>query len=271
MGAVHGVYLKYMSLSALSGYGYWRAMSRVTVDLDFLALLNSNNNNNNNNATNDRLLLLAAAVCGYSTLLNGSISIGFYLKRGMGLIGKDRDSGQIPLWSYVLFAPFHIPTWLYTFISHKIDKYPAASLVQDGWYVGGRYAHELSFPTRWAAVVDVTSEFPESCRDRTARYLSLPAWDGVPASPADLERAAEFCVAARRARPDLPVLVHCAHGKGRSTTVMVACLVKAGKFPDWETAFARGIKPYRPCCKLNDLMKTNLAAWQKEYVDNKRD
>ena len=111
----------------------------------------------------------------------------------------------------------------------------------------------------------MTVEFPESCKGRN--YLSAPTWDGVPLGPADLDHAAEFAVQASK---DGDVLVHCAHGRGRSTTVMCAALVKAGLFPTWDEAFEKGIKPYRPVCKLNKRMRENLTAWQAEYVDGKK-
>ena len=150
--------------------------------------------------------------------------------------------------------------------TQKYQLVPAASEVQKGWWVGGCYAHELG-PKEWGGIIDLTVEFPESCRKSTKHYLSAPTWDGVPLAPADLESAAVFAV---QAREHGDVLVHCAHGRGRSTTVMCACLVKAGLFSNWEEAFDKGIKPYRSVCKLNRRMMDNLAEWQAQYVDGKK-
>lgn len=259
MGQVHGVYLKYVGLSALSYAAYHKTLGGGE-----LSSLLSSVSTSGTEANTDLLLQTGVALYwGYSTILNGVIAVMFKMNTGMGFVGKDRESGQIPFWSYFLFAPFHIPTWVYTTVSHKKDKYPAATEVQDGWWVGGRYAHELDVE-KWAAVIDMTVEFPESCRNITAKYLSLPYWDGVPASPKDLEFAASL---ATEAHKEGPVLVHCAHGRGRSTTVMVACLVKAGLYENWKDAFEKGIKPHRPCCKLNSAMRANLEAWQQEYVN----
>ena len=143
---------------------------------------------------------------------------------------------------------------------------PVASKVQRGWWVGGCHADELG-PKEWGGIIDLTVEFPESCRKHTKHYLSAPTWDGVPLSPADLDSAANFGVEASK---DGDVIVHCAHGRGRSTTVMCACLVRAGPYSNWEDAFSKGIKPNRPVCKLNKRMRQNLAAWQAEYVDGKK-
>mmetsp|Transcript_4276 Transcript_4276/g.7127 ORF Transcript_4276/g.7127 Transcript_4276/m.7127 type:complete len:273 (+) Transcript_4276:48-866(+) len=270
MGAVHGVYLKYVGLSALSYAGYSLLMSGAP-DQTARSL----------SSAGDAMPLWklgAAAVLGYSTILNGAISIMFKLEKGMGMIGKDPKTGQIPTWSYVLLFPFHIPTIMYTHIHTRhggsmkmtgpdgtVTKVPVpvASEVQPGWWVGGCYGHELN--KEWGGIVDLTVEFPE--RMITKSYLSVPTWDGVPATPAQLEDAAIFAV---KARAQGDVMVHCAHGRGRSTTVMCACLVKAGLFPTWQEAFEKGIKPFRPVCKLNGLMRKALTAWQEEYVNDKK-
>ena len=71
----------------------------------------------------------------------------------------------------------------------KVSKVtvPVASEVQPGWWVGGCYSNQLNM--KWAGVIDLTVEFPERCRNDTLRYLCLPTWDGVPASPEQLEKA----------------------------------------------------------------------------------
>lgn len=268
MGTVHGVYLKYVGLSALSYAGY-----SILSDPGETP---KGGENGYGSYSQSLLSIIPTLVLGYSTILNGVIAILFKTERGMAIIGKDRTSGQIPTWSYIVFFPFHIPTILYTLVHTRASVYkpkkgapvstvPTASEVQPGWWVGGCYAHELN--KDWGGVVDLTVEFPETCRNRTAHYLSAPTWDGVPLSPADLEEAATFAVDARK---DGPVLVHCAHGRGRSTTVMCACLVKAGLYDNWSDAFEKGIKPNRSVCKLNKRMRENLTAWQSAYVDGKK-
>jgi Dual specificity phosphatase, catalytic domain len=270
MGTVHGVYLKYVGLSALSYAGYSYLLGDdgdKPRSLD--SLLQST----------DTLRVLPVLCLGYSTLLNGFMALLFKLEWGMGLVGKDRKTGSIPWWSYIVFAPFHLPTMLYTYVHTRHSKYtppdkkekevvPVASMVQPGWYVGGCYSHELG--KEWAAVIDLTVEFPESCIQSTKSYLSIPTWDGVPATPEQLEEAATFAIHAKQKYANGDVLVHCAHGRGRSTTVMCACLVKVGLFKTWEEAFEQGIKPGRSVCKLNKRMKENLEAWQSKYVEGRK-
>eukprot|EP00934_Nitzschia_sp_Nitz4_P004078 Nitzschia sp. Nitz4//scaffold21_size171442//164010//164834//NITZ4_002194-RA/size171442-processed-gene-0.33-mRNA-1//1//CDS//3329542510//4068//frame0 len=272
MGTVHGVYLKYVGLSALSYAGFAYLSDPGSAEAGrALTMLEAGSLGSS----------IPRLVLGYSAILNGAIAALFKLEWGMELIGKDKKSGQIPLWSYVLYFPFHIPTYLYTKLHGiifrvrtedpstgeiKYEEVPPATEVQEGWWVGGWHANELG-PKNWGGIIDLTVEFPEACRNDTKHYLSAPTWDGVPLGPADLESAAAFAVEARK---DGDVLVHCAHGRGRSTTVMCACLVKAGLFSNWEEAFEEGIRPSRPVCKLNKRMRESLAAWQVEYVDKKK-
>mmetsp|Transcript_51432 Transcript_51432/g.61893 ORF Transcript_51432/g.61893 Transcript_51432/m.61893 type:complete len:282 (-) Transcript_51432:549-1394(-) len=279
MGAVHGVYLKYVGLSAISYAGYVSILHSAGDNTVGRALLMSSGpGSSSGGQVSEGSLslstwrLVGAGILGYSALLNGSIAVMFKMARGMKLIGKDSKTGSIPLWSYILYFPFHIPTIMYTYVHMKKDKMkkgekavPMASEVQPGWYVGGRYADELN--KEWAGIVDLTVEFPERCISQTQSYKLVAVWDGVPPDPATLDDAAQYAVTARQ---NGNVLVHCAHGRGRSTTVMCACLVKAGMFDNWRDAFEKGIKPGRKVCKLNSAMRKVLTEWQRDYVDGKK-
>ena len=288
MGTVHGVYLKYVGLSAISYVGYSKLLKDPTTgtslsfwnDIILRHIVASSSSSSrrlvSGSTANDITLIRSLGICilGYSFLVNGIIAILFKLEKGMFILGKDRRTGQIPLWSKILFFPFHLPTLLYThvhIISHK-DKVPVATEVQPGWWVGSCYGHELN--KQWAGVIDLTVEFPESTIATTKSYLSIPTWDGVPPSPEQLDEAANFAVAAVNAAsvtgttPD--ILVHCAHGRGRSTTVMCACLVKVGLYETWQDAFDKGIKPSRTVCKLNTRMKQALTEWQNIYITQPR-
>ena len=284
MGTVHGVWLKYVALSGISYVGYSLFMKNdAGAKITLYDLLGHGTRRifDGSDGRDDSIALwraVPALVLGYSTVLNALIAVLFKLEVGMGILGKNTKHGTVSLWSYVLFFPFHIPTILYTNIhlmtgTQKIEKegkiirerVPPASEVQPGWWVGGCNSNELG--KNWAGVIDLTVEFPESCINNTRSYLSIPTWDGVPATPEQLEDAASFALTASSQGGD--VLVHCAHGRGRSTTVMCACLVKAGLFRTWQEAFDQGIKPQRPVCKLNKRMKENLAAWQEQFVNSR--
>mmetsp|Transcript_609 Transcript_609/g.1911 ORF Transcript_609/g.1911 Transcript_609/m.1911 type:complete len:295 (-) Transcript_609:54-938(-) len=246
MGTVHGVSLKYVLLSVSAG-----AVARTVV---------------HGSAAEESvrwpqliLLLLLMHVC----LVNGLLAVLVNFGVGMGILGKHAATGTVPLWSYLLFAGFHAPNWLYTRLQHLADqrrRLPAASEVAPGWWVGGRYAAELD--RHWAGTVDLTCEFPEGCMASSAEYLLLPCWDGTPPKPEEIDRAALFAVSARA---DGDVIVHCAHGRGRSTTVMCACLVKAGLHADWEAAF-EAVRSRRQVVRLNKGMRNALTGWQAEYA-----
>lgn len=249
MGAVYGVSLKYVALSGVAALGArWLTPPEPFLDDEGVSSW-------------ARLVVLFSLW--HISAVNGIIALLFQLQVGMHVIGKDSLTGQIPLWSYGVFAGFHMPTLLYTKLHSLHDKrrsVPVATEVEPGWWVGGRYGAELGL--KWAATIDLTCEFPEGCAGSTERYLLLRCWDGVPPSPEQLERAAAFAVAAHE---DGHVMVHCAHGRGRSTTTMCACLVKAGLHSTWEKAF-EAIKRKRNVCKLNRKMRSALTAWQAEYV-----
>ena len=55
-------------------------------------------------------------------MLNLLVGLLFKLRMGCGMMMKDRSTGKIPLISYVLWMPFHLPTWLYTYVHTKVSK-----------------------------------------------------------------------------------------------------------------------------------------------------
>jgi hypothetical protein len=155
MGAVHGVYLKYVGLSAISyaGYTYVAASSPEAAEFATISgglrMLHSFSSDNGNIPEFKSLTKYAlAAILKYSYLLNGTIACLFKLEKGMTLIGKNSKTGRIPFWSYVLYFPFHLPSILYTQIHARNDRkkkkpVPTASEVQPGWWVGGRFLYRF--------------------------------------------------------------------------------------------------------------------------------
>lgn len=252
MGAVHGVSLKYVAVACMSAFA---ARYVMPIDVDQLLFADADVNGL------DNLQLLIGLYLYNVSVINFVIAVLFNLRLGMSILGKDAASGVIPLWSYVLFFGFHAPTLLYTKFARERDRKTGvapADEVEPGWWVGGRYSHELG--RRWAGTIDLTCEFPESSTQD--KYLLIECWDGVPPTPEQLEEAAQFGVSAHE-RGD--VLVHCAHGRGRSTTTLCACLVRAGQYPTWEDAFA-AIKQKRKVVKLNASMRKALTEWQAKYT-----
>lgn len=202
----------------------------------------------------------------YSCFGNCLVAALFKLKRGASLICKDPRTGHIPWWSYVLFCWFHVPTIAYTYLQHRMQSPETyATEILPHLYIGGRYANYIpsrSPDTPWAAIVDLTCEFPPA--GKTKNYYLCRTWDGTAPSPEKLDEAARFVVDIRNkaAEKGGDVLVHCAHGKGRSTMVMCAVLVKAGLAPNWEAAFEI-CKSKRDRVKLNIDMRSALTEWSK--------
>jgi len=121
MGAVNGCYMKYVAVSSLS----LAVASLIQSPPEFTSLALD--------ATSVRLA--AAVTMYYSCLVNGLIAVLFKSRRFTGIIGKDSRKGTIPRWSYCVFAPFHIPTMLYTSVHAKqmVKKgIPVASEVVKG-------------------------------------------------------------------------------------------------------------------------------------------
>lgn len=253
MGAVHGVHLKYAAASALCAYCARGATRRAYEESPPPSVYD----------WPPTPALAWAAFLWHAAAVHALITALFLLRRGQWLIGK-RPDGRVPLWSHVVWAAFHAPTWLYTAVHTEIgvrlEGVPVASEVAPGWWIGGRYGARLG--KKWAATIDLTVEFPEGCAGSTREYLNLPCWDGQPPAPRDIERAARF---AAEACGSGDVMVHCAHGKGRSTCVMVACLVRAGLHATWRDAF-EAVRPRRKGVKLNRKMRDALDEWQRAYA-----
>eukprot|EP00854_Cymbomonas_tetramitiformis_P012997 gene12997-15359_t len=178
------------------------------------------------------------------------------------LFRKSSSTGQIPLWSTLVFWSFH---WTnFAFISvfgifrSKGQKVPAISQILDGWYLGGRNVTDLP-AGQWACVIDLTNEFNERASFAPGGYMNVPTWDGSPPDEKQFDLIGDFI--AERAEKAGPVIVHCAYGVGRSTTVLCAALVIAGKFRHFEDAYNH-IREKRPIVRLNFGMRSALERWQ---------
>ena len=167
MGAVHGVHLKYVAMSAASGVGAWYAAAAAAEEVGELASINH---------SFSRALPFLLWYCSAVHLL---ISILFVARSGTWIIGKSASTGQaaprqimacfpehvlvlspysplsplplyqVPLWSLLLWAPFHAPTWLYTAVHTwlgKLHGIPVANEVAPGWWIGGRLASRPPLP-----------------------------------------------------------------------------------------------------------------------------
>ncbi|GMI43944.1 hypothetical protein TrCOL_g7094 [Triparma columacea] len=264
MGAVHGCHMKYVALSLISLLALPMTCTPHPSPLFSSFPYNPTTP--------------LAAVLWYSAVLNMVIAIGFKLRVGCELLMKDQKAGTIPALSYLLFFPFHVPTFLYTYIhtvlgvSHGVNY---ADEVLPNFWVGGRYAHKIpagqSPPSQWEVTVDLTSEFPELSIGSTKVYVSAPVWDGTPPHIDDIDRCASAIADGwsgsdgNKGKAGGAVMVHCAHGRGRSCLIACAGIVKSGKAKSWREAFEM-VKEGRKVCKLNAGMRDALERWEKKYM-----
>lgn len=206
------------------------------------------------------------------------------------------------------------------------------------YFLGG-WPHEVdALPPGVTDVVDVTAELPRialrsaaapstpstslpspsksSSAAAVARYLSIPTWDTHGPSPEQIERGVRWISEARREAEEgeagggsggggeagggrRKVLVHCAHGHGRSVTVLAAALLAERQEEEEEdeeeeneegeesssscpspTDYGDGdrdvdevlrhIQKFRPRAKLNSRQRGALRAWLRTREEKKK-
>jgi len=153
------------------------------------------------------------------------------------LLGKREADGSLPLWSLLAFAPFHAGLRSKLAFqrargteSNWDEVEPLPSRVGKGrrkgkvvlpFFLGG-WPHEVdALPPGVSAVLDVTAELPRIAP--AENFLNLRVWDTHGPSPQQIETAVRWIGAIRKRNKR--VLVHCAHGHGRSVTVLAAVLL----------------------------------------------
>jgi rhodanese-related sulfurtransferase len=159
--------------------------------------------------------------------------------------------------------------------AHRAPPGPVNSNLDLSWItetlaIGGSFAPNLTEALarehRLAAVVDVRGE---ACDDKAllARYgielLHLPTIDFEPISPRMLQRGVSFVTAHLEA--DRRVLVHCAHGIGRSAMLGLCVLVERGHAPMSALALAKDRRArISPSVAQYEAWASWLASWRDE-------
>lgn len=175
---------------------------------------------------------------------------GVGLKRASWM-GK-RPDGSFPAWSYAVWGPWHALTRGFARY-HRRAMPPAVTEITDGLWVGG-WPHEGDVPPE-TAIVDLTAELPR--RVASPAYLCVPTWDHTAPGVDELECAVRFVVAQRD--QGRPVLVHCAHGRGRSVMTLCAAMVDLGLYPTWEEAL-KAVKARR-VVRMSADQRATIRAW----------
>ena len=137
------------------------------------------------------------------------------------------------------------------------------------YYLGGWPHRADALPPGVSAVIDVTAELPRIASSE--QYLNLLTWDTHGPTPSQIETAVRWI--AEKRRRSRKVLVHCAHGHGRSVTVLAAALLAEREAVEEEEAkscssasnsidsVVAHIQKFRPRAKLNSRQREALEGW----------
>jgi len=180
-----------------------------------------------------------------------------------GLLGKS-PAGSHPGWAQFLHGTyFGICRFTSTFARLRGDD--TWNVVEPGVLLGARpqsgEVTALLDDACVGAVVDLTCELvdPARLRKRT-QYLCLPVLDGTPPTSEQLTAGVDFI---EQHRGDKAVYVHCAVGRGRSATLLVAWSLRVGLATTIDEAEKR-LQQARPSVRLHPTQKAGLQRWWAE-------
>lgn len=234
------------------------------------------------------IVLWHVAAAGWIVALAASEHLA---KHSTWVMGKNAQ-GEISTLAFALLYPYHIGLRAKLALQRRVSSEPSWSRVTEEYFIGAWPSEAALVPVVHAAVLDVTCELP--LQVATPAYLALPVWDThggwspqlrPPAAPAttardsggsggkrplaaspwpagpdpdQIERGVHW--AAQQVAAGRPVLVHCAHGHGRSATVLAAILIAEGRASGVAEAEAL-MQAQRPRVRLNRRQRAALLAW----------
>lgn len=172
------------------------------------------------------------------------VSAAYMLKKPemLGKLGAPRISTAALLPYHAFVRGTAVATRRF-FVQHQAEVIPG--LWVGGWPRQGAPEH---------AQLDVTAELPR--RGQSLRYHCVPMLDGAAAHLDHLEEAVAQAV--RWRAEGLPVLVHCAHGRGRSVAVVCGVLMVEGHADTWDDAYAL-VRKARPAAHLTGAQQRMLS------------
>ncbi len=200
---------------------------------------------------------------------NYAFFAGIYLFRrdaGSLVIRKNPETGQISLFSKLLWAPFLGGHWAVFLARHRVwhRRRPAFHRICRNLYLGRFPSNpQTDLPPKTSVVVDLTLEFsePPSMMNAKTTYLNCPSLDN------HIATVDALCDTARLAlqlwHQGEVVFVHCANGKGRSGSMVVLLLVLNRTCETIEEAIAFA-KARRPQVRVHGLQLGRI----KEALSN---
>jgi hypothetical protein len=178
-----------------------------------------------------------------------------FARRSTWLLGKRKDGSINPI-SQTLFYPYHIGLRTKLAIQRRVSSEPAWDQITSSYYLGAWPSEEALVPAVHPAVLDVTCELP--LQVRPPAYKMIPVWDTHSPNPHQIDDAVAW--AQDQVHQGHQILIHCAHGHGRSATVLCAILIADGLAQSIAEAEAI-LKKQRPRVRLNVRQRAAVTEW----------
>lgn len=175
------------------------------------------------------------------------------------LLGK-RGNGSIHPINQVLFYPYFVGLRIKLAIQRLISSEPIYNEMKivPGCYLGGWPSEEALVPNAHPAILDVTCELP--LKVKTPAYKVIHVWDTHAPRLHQIDEGVQFIK--EQLALNRPVLIHCAHGHGRSATIFGALIIASGAAQNASEA-EKLMKKYRPRVRLNSRQHASLSAWME--------
>ena len=171
------------------------------------------------------------------------------------MLGKRAD-GSISALGLLAFAPYHAGLRAKLALQRRFSSEPAWNLVAGQLYIGAWPSGPALVPTAQLAVLDVTAELP--LQVAPPAYKRIAVWDTHSPSPAQIDEGVAWSL--EQIGAGRGVLTHCAHGHGRSATMLGAILIAQGTAEGVDDAEAL-MQAARPRVRLNRRQRAALEAW----------